>query len=270
MHITALYTYPVKALAGISLPKARIEKRGLAYDRRWMLVDRDGLFISQREIPQLALLAPDLTVHELIIRHRLERLEPLAVPLHTPVDAKEMMVQIWDDHCTAVRVSQEADEWFSQVLQTHCHLVYMPDDSIRPLNPNYGRPGEITAFSDCCPLLVIGETSLAELNQRLEEPVLMNRFRPNIVFSGGQPYEEESWGNFRIGEAAFRGIRPCIRCQVITIDQESGEIGKEPLRTLSTYRRQGHKVIFGLHASWIEKEGKKPHLQVGDEVATSL
>ncbi|MCB0562807.1 MAG: MOSC domain-containing protein [Phaeodactylibacter sp.] len=266
MHITALYTYPIKSLAGISLPKARVEKRGLAFDRHWMLVDRDGLFISQREIPQLALLVPDLTVHDLIVRHRHEGLEPLAIPLLPAEGAKEMEVQIWDDRCTALQVSREADEWFSEILQTNCHLVYLPEENTRPLSPNYGHPGEITAFADSCPLLIIGEASLADLNQRLAEPVPMNRFRPNIVFSEGQPYEEEGWKNFRIGSVPFRGIRPCARCQITTINQESADIGKEPLRTLSTYRRQGHKVLFGLLASWAAQKGEAPHIQVGDRM----
>lgn len=263
MHVTALYTYPIKSLAGISLPRARIEKRGLAYDRRWMLVDRDGLFLSQREIPQMALLLPDFTVDSLIIRRRHESLEPLAIPLHLPEDAKAMEVQVWDDRCTALQVGREADDWFSEVLGTRCQLVYMPEESIRPLDPAYGRPGEIAGFADSCPLLVIGEASLADLNKRLEQAVPMNRFRPNIVFSGGRPYEEESWKSFRIGDVPFRGIRSCSRCQITTIDQESAEIGKEPLRTLSAYRRQGHKILFGLHASWIEPPPNPPDRKPG-------
>jgi len=266
MHITALYTYPIKSLAGISLPKARIEKRGLAYDRRWMLVDRDGLFISQREIPQLALLLPGFSARDLIIRHRHESIEPLAIPFHPPEGARETEVQVWDDRCSALLVSREADEWFSEILRSQCHLVYMPDESIRPLDPAYGLAHEIAGFADSCPLLVIGEASLADLNQRLEHPVPINRFRPNIVFSGGRPYEEESWKNFRIGDVSFRGIRPCGRCRITTINQESAEAGKEPLRTLSTYRRQGHKVLFGLYASWMAEDGEVPQVQVGDRV----
>ncbi|MCB0580380.1 MAG: MOSC domain-containing protein [Phaeodactylibacter sp.] len=266
MQITTLYTYPIKSLAGISLPRALVEKRGLAYDRRWMLVDRDGLFISQREIPRLALLVPDFSGPHLIVRHRHEGLAPLAIPVRPPEQAAGLEVQIWDDRCRALLVSPEADEWFSEALDTRCRLVYLPDESVRPLNPAYGQPGEMVGFADSCPLLVIGEASLDDLNQRLENPVPMNRFRPNVVFSGGNPYEEEQWESFRIGDARFRGIRSCGRCQITTIDQESAEVGKEPLRTLSAYRRQGHKIAFGLHASLAAEEGELPHIQVGDEV----
>ncbi len=266
MKITALYTYPIKSLAGISLPAIQVEQRGLAYDRRWMLVDRDGLFISQRELPQMALLLPEFAGPKLIIRHRHLALEPLAVPVNPLARAPEVKVQVWEDTCRALAVSPEADAWFSEVLKTNCRLVYLPDDSIRPLDPKYGQPGEHTGFSDSCPLLVIGEASLQGLNRRLEMPVPMNRFRPNIVFSGGQAYEEEAWETFHIGEFAFRGIRPCARCQVTTIDQESGKFGKEPLRTLASYRREGHKVLFGLHASWLPEGKEKAHLQIGDEI----
>ena len=266
MHITSLHTYPVKSLAGISLPRVLVEKRGLAYDRRWMLVDRDGLFISQREIPQLALLLPDFSLQGLIIRHRYEGLEPLTIPLHPPEGAKKMEVQIWDDRCTGLLTSREADEWFSNALHTRCHLVYMPDESIRPLSGSNGRTGEIVSFADSCPLLVIGEASLADLNGHLKEPVPMSRFRPNIVFAGGLPYEEEDWKAFTISNVSFRGIRPCGRCQIVNIDQESAEKGKEPLQALGQLRRRGNKVVFGLYAAMTE-EGEKPvHLQVGDKI----
>ncbi|HQU57769.1 MAG: MOSC domain-containing protein [Phaeodactylibacter sp.] len=271
MQITALYTYPIKGLAGVYLPKARVEARGLAYDRRWMLTDRDGLFLSQRELPKLSLLVPDLTVSGLIIRHRFEPIEPLHIPLHVPEPPNRLQVQVWDDRCEALPVSREADEWFSEILHTHCRLVYMPNDVARPLNPDYGLPGEIVGFADCCPLLVIGEASLNDLNSRFEQPFPMDRFRPNIVFAGGQPYEEDHWKDFQIGNVPFRGIRRCGRCQVITIDQQLGEVGKEPLRTLSTYRREGHKIFFGLHAAWAPDKSTEalPHIQVGDEVIIS-
>lgn len=266
IQITALYCYPVKSLAGISQPWAHVEKRGLAYDRRWMLAGPDGRFISQREAPQLALLLPAFAGDALIIRHRRQGLEPLAIPLAPPEGIPAVEVQIWNDRCAALPVSRQADEWFSEALQRKCRLVYMPDETIRPLDAAYGQPGESVSFADSCPLLAIGEASLADLNQRLSMPVPMNRFRPNIVFSGSQPYEEEGWKGFRTGSAAFRGIRACGRCQITTIDQETAERGREPLRTLSAYRRQGHKILFGLYAGWIAGEGERPVVAAGEEV----
>ncbi len=268
MQITGLYTYPVKGLAGVSLSAANLESRGLAYDRRWMLVDEESVFISQREVPQMALLQPEITASELVLHAAHLVIEPLHIPLKEKTSSSQIQVQIWDDICTAQEVSQTANKWLSKVLGVACKLVYMPDASIRPLNAKYGLEGEMVGFADSCPLLVVGEASLADLNERLEQPVSMDRFRPNIVFSGGQPYEEESWKSFQIGEVNLRGIRSCARCQVITIDQQSAKVGAEPLRTLSTYRRQGNKVLFGLHASLAQAgENSSTLLRVGDGIS---
>jgi uncharacterized protein len=267
MQITALYTYPIKSLAGIPLQNAALTARGLAYDRRWMLLGHDGRFLTQRELPQMALLQPELTAEGLRIHHRSRQLVPLLLPLPGPEPAPRLDVQVWDDFCPAAPVGEEADGWFSEALQMQCRLVYMPEDVVRPLSPAYGQPGEIVGFADSCPLLVIGEASLAELNSRLASPVPMNRFRPNIVFSGGQAFEEDGWGNFYIGSVPLRGIRPCGRCQVVNIAQETGQPGKEPLRTLSTYRQRGHKILFGLHAAWLPQPGEETaRLNLGDVV----
>jgi uncharacterized protein len=267
MRISALYIYPIKSLAGIALPSAALTPRGLANDRRWMLLGPEGLFLTQRECPELTLLQPALSPAGLRVGHRAKSLEPLLLPLETPAPGLKQEVQVWEDVCQATPVSREADEWFSEALQLRCRLVYMPEDSIRPLNPSYGRPGEMVGFADSCPLLIIGEASLAELNRRLPAPVPMNRFRPNIVFAGGDPFAEDGWEGFRIGGASFRGIRPCGRCQMVNVDQDSGQVSKEPLRTLSAFRRQGHKILFGLHANWLPQEGAAAHIRLGDDIS---
>ncbi len=268
MQVTGLFIYPIKGLAGVSLSEANLEQRGLAYDRRWMLVDEEGVFISQREVNKMALLKPEMTGKELIIHASHLSIGPLRVPLKPATVSQQIQVQVWENSCEAQFVSPAADRWLSRVLGANCRLVYMPDSSIRPLKATYGLPGEMVGFADSCPLLVLGEASLADLNNRLEHPVPIDRFRPNIVFSGGQPYEEESWRNFHIGAVSLRGIRTCARCQVITIDQQSAKIGQEPLRTLSTYRRQGNKVLFGLYAS-LAKAGENGSalLRVGDRIS---
>jgi uncharacterized protein YcbX len=270
MQISALYIYPIKSLAGIALPSASLTPRGLAYDRRWMLLGPEGQFLTQREYPELTLLQPEMRPGGLRLSHRTKSLPPLLLPLSVPEPQPRLEVQVWEDTCPATAVSQEADAWFSEALQLRCRLVYMPEDSIRSLNPSYGRPGEMVGFADSCPLLVIGEASLAELNRRLPAPVPMNRFRPNIVFTGGEPFAEDGWEGFRIGAASFRGIRPCGRCQLVNVDQDSGQVGKEPLRTLSAFRRQGHKILFGLHANWLPQEGGSAHIQLGDDISIVL
>lgn len=263
MTVTGLFTYPIKSLAGISLDTAPISLRGLHLDRRWMLVDADGLHISQREIPEMALLQPGFEEGQLVIRHKQKDITPLRISA-TPSSIEWRNIQVWDYQGKAVLAEATAHQWFSEILQYPCQLVYMPEEVKRPLKPQYGKAGEIVGFADSCPLLVIGENTLADLNQRLAHPIPMNRFRPNIVCSGGEAYDEESWSSFRIGEVNFRGIRACVRCQMIGINQDTAVKHKEPLRTLSTYRNIGNKVIFGLHASWIE--GEKKDIRVGEEV----
>lgn len=264
MKLSALYVYPVKSLAGIALSTARAEVRGLAFDRRWMLVDEAGEFLSQRELPAMALLQPELEDGCLSIRDRQERLSPLVINLPPYDGPADLPVRIWDDQVTAQTVDPEADAWFSKALGLTCRLVYLPDHSFRPVDPQYGLPGDHVSFADGYPFLIIGESSLSDLNGRLPAPVPMDRFRPNLVFSGGAPYEEEHWKGFRIGDVAFRGAKVCGRCQVTTIDQATGETGKEPLRTLAAYRREGNKIKFGLNACLDSPSGGI--LRVGDSV----
>ena len=263
MTVTGLFTYPIKSLAGISLHSAPISLRGLHLDRRWMLVDADGLHITQREIPEMALLQPSFENGHLIVRHKQKDIPPLSIS-DAPSSQEWKSVQVWDYQGQAAVAEATAHQWFSEVLQYPCQLVYMPNEVKRHLKPKYGKAGEIVGFADSCPLLVIGEASLADLNSKMEESVPMDRFRPNIVFSGGEAYDEDSWASFRIGETGIRGIRSCVRCQMIGINQDTAERNKEPLRTLNTYRNIGNGVIFGLHASWIA--GEKEEISVGEEI----
>lgn len=241
--VSALYIYPVKSLGGIRLTAARLTDRGLEWDRRWMLTDEQGHFLSQREHPELALFSPSLHADKMIIQHRRSG-KQLAIPLQ-PVHPETLQVQVWDDQCPALKVSAEADAWFSEALGLRCHLVYMPAQTHRRVDPDFARLGEITSFSDAFPLMAIGQASLDDLNKRLSHPVPMNRFRPNIVFEGGCPYEEDELAHFRINGVDFYGVKPCARCVITTTDQNTLERGTEPLRTLSSYRRLGHKVLFG-------------------------
>lgn len=244
LQLSELYIYPIKSLGGIRLDEANVTPRGLKYDRRWMLVDENNRFMTQREHHEMALLQVSIEAGCLKIHHKTKTLAPLFIQLEAnPYNAQTVV--IWDDEVTAVEVSKEADEWFSEALNFGCRLVYMPDDSKRLVDVNYAINQDITSFSDAYPFLIIGQSSLDDLNTRLDEPVLMNRFRPNLVFTGGQPYEEDTWNEFWVGTNQFFGVKPCARCVLTTIDQEIATQGKEPLRTLTSYRKQGSKVLFG-------------------------
>lgn len=266
MQISGIFIYPVKSLRGIALQAAKVEARGLQYDRRWMIVDPQGMFFTQRELPEMALLITEITSEHLLIRHATKPFEPLQIPLQTPVHAESMQVQVWDDTCLALAVSPSADHWLTEVLQTPCRLVYMPDHSLRPTDPNYSQPNDIVSFADGYPILIIGENSLSDLNGRLPKPLPMNRFRPNLVFAGGTPHVEDTWKSFKIGDAHFRGNKPCGRCEITTIDQETSERGSEPLKTLATYRLSGKKILFGMNICWEVNGITEPIIKMGDEI----
>ncbi|KAA3439187.1 MOSC domain-containing protein [Rufibacter hautae] len=244
--LSEIYIYPIKSLSGISLTSAQVEERGLQYDRRWMLIDDSGIFLTQRKYAEMALLQVALTPDGLQVTHKTRDLTPLVVPYETN-STRSTLVTIWDDICFAFIVSPEANAWFSEALGISCRLVYMPENSIRLIDPNYAKHNEKVSFSDGYPFLVIGQESLNDLNSRLQEQVPINRFRPNFVFTGGQPYVEEKWKTFKIGEVLFYGAKPCGRCNVTTINQDTAQAGTEPLKTLSTYQKKGNKVIFGMN-----------------------
>ncbi|HKB45005.1 MAG TPA: MOSC N-terminal beta barrel domain-containing protein [Chitinophagaceae bacterium] len=252
--ISQLNIYPIKSLGGISLNVARLTDRGLQYDRRWMLVDINNRFITQREFPVMSLLQVGLTQEGLKIYHKKISGETLFIPFQ-PQSSEMLMVEVWEDKCEAQLVSHEADEWFSDMLVMQCRLVYMPDTTNRNVDSSYAMNKEITSFSDGYPMLMIGQSSLDDLNNRLSEPLPMNRFRPNIVFTGGKPFEEDAMEHFVINKIDFFGVKLCSRCVVTTIDQDEATKAKEPLKTLATYRMQDNNVYFGQNLS-SEGEGE--------------
>ncbi|MBK9335225.1 MAG: MOSC domain-containing protein [Lewinellaceae bacterium] len=244
--LTDLHIYPVKSLGGIALQASVVQPRGLQYDRRWMLVDERGRFVSQREVADLALLGTALEVPHLVVFSRKNPAQRVHIPLEPVVsEMPETTVEVWDDHCPARVHAPEINVWFSEVLGCPLRLVFMPDSTVRPTDPAYAPAGLPVSFSDGYPFLVIGQASLDDLNNRLAQPLPMNRFRPNFVFSGGTPYEEDNWQEFSIGDTWFRGVKPCARCIITTTDQDTETRGPEPLKTLATYRKQEHRILFG-------------------------
>ncbi len=246
MQISEIHLYPIKSLAGIPVQEASLSDRGLIYDRRWMLVDPQGQFLTQRKFPQMALLQPAFRGSELIVRHKNQEISPLSLALH-PQAGPVREVQIWRDRVTAWLVDPVADDWFSEQLGMNVQLVYMPDESHRFVQEKHAVQQEIVSFADGTQYLIIGQASLDYLNAQLEQPVPMNRFRPNLVFTGGKPHEEDQWQEIRIGGTTFYGVGTCIRCQVPNIDQATGLSQQEPNRTLARYRQQDHQIHFGMN-----------------------
>jgi uncharacterized protein YcbX len=261
LQVSELYIYPIKSLKGIAVKKARITAKGFEYDRRYLLVDKNNRFLTQREYPQMSQLQPSIENTGLLITHKTNN-KSITVPLTPLPSANRTEVVIWDDTCIAEFVSDEADRWFSEMLGINCRLVYMPDDTKRIVDQRYAPENAVTSFSDAYPFLIIGRASLDDLNSRLAEALPMNRFRPNIVFTGGEPFEEDLYGHFSIGNVDFYGVKLCTRCIITTIDQETAKKGKEPLKTLASYRFRDNKILFGQNLVH-EGEGE---LIIGDEL----
>ncbi len=262
MHISEINIYPIKSLKGISLDSAVVEARGLRYDRRWMLTTPDGMFLTQREFPRMATVAVAVDSGELIVES--ESAGRMPVPFE-PDRGERRQVTIWRSVCEGLVYDGAVSEWFSDAIGTDCRLVFMPDKTRRSINERFDRGDDIVSFADGYPLMLLSEASVEDLNGRLSvnfselpprhpdkvhrdatppkqggklfEPLPMNRFRPNLVVSGSEAYAEDDWARIRVGEAIFRSTKPCERCVITTVDQSRGEFdGKEPLKTLATYR----------------------------------
>jgi uncharacterized protein len=242
MYLSGLYVYPIKSAGGIPLEAWDVDERGLRYDRRWMLVDEAGRFMSQRRFPRMALIRVRIEPDHLVVDA--PGMPSLDVPFQ-PQDARLRLARVWEDLVEVSTVGSDAERWFGEFLNMRCELVYLPDLSVRPVDPAYGESEDQVGLADGFPFLLISEASLDDLNARLEHPLPMHRFRPNLVISGCEPFAEDSWNLVRSGQITFRVVKPCARCAITTVDQGTAVTSKEPLRTLARFRRAGNKVLFG-------------------------
>ncbi len=265
MFVSEINIYPIKSLRGISLQKSVVEDKGLRFDRRWMLVDENSNFLTQREFPRLATLAVDFVENKLCVSNS----ESIIKIPFSPAFENPTTVKIWSSRVRAKIYESEINEWFSEMLQINCKLAVMPEDSKRKVNYFYAvHKEDVVSFADAYPFLLIGENSLKDLNERLDKKIPMNRFRPNFVVAGSEAFAEDDWKRVKIGATVFHLVKPCARCVVTTIDQRSGvSDGKEPLKTLATYRTPKRsvkkKILFGQN---LIAETVGAEINVGDRV----
>ena len=253
LTLSEIFIYPVKSLGGISLQSSEVEERGLKFDRRYLLVDENGMFMTQRDYPQMALLKLSLAENAFEVID-IKNNNKTILPFESQ-STKSIKVNIWDDVCNAVVVNKNLDVWFSEAISKKCSLVFMPDNEKRIVEKKYIADEHTVSFADGYPLLIVGQSSLDDLNSKLEIPIPMNRFRPNFVFTGGKSFEEDNWRKFKIGNAGFEAVKPCARCMITTTNQETGERENEPLKTLAHYRKKDGKVMFGMNVV-CNKKGK--------------
>ncbi|HEY0979080.1 MAG TPA: MOSC N-terminal beta barrel domain-containing protein [Flavobacteriales bacterium] len=244
LHLASIHVYPVKSLGGFAVPEARLTDRGLEHDRRWMLVDAHGRFLTQREVPEMALLrcAPAAQGFRITDIRNGDRIElPWSLEEGTPHTTR-----IWDDPVVTRDATHERNGWFRERLPRVDRLVYMPESTHRAVDPKYAEG--LTSLSDGYPYLILSQASLDDLNDRMPKALPMDRFRPNLVIAGGEAFQEDVWRHVAIGDCRFELVKPCARCVIPTTDQDTAQRSAEPLRTLNNYRRQGDRILFGMNA----------------------
>ncbi|MGB2110002.1 MAG: MOSC domain-containing protein [Marinobacter vinifirmus] len=261
MKVQSLYLYPVKSLAGVEVPGFELDDFGPKGDRRWMIVDDQNRFVTQRQMPRLALVSAVMSDDGVEVQIPDQGRFPL-VP-----QEEQVRVVVWRDTADALMGDPAASAALSEFCGVPLRFVYMPDSSFRRVDPERVADNRRVGFADGFPFLLTNQASLDELNTRLTQPVSMTRFRPNIVIQGVPAWAEDNWRPLVIGTVGFQVVKPCSRCVLTTVDPETGikDAGTEPLKTLSTYRKTPDGVIFGQNAIHLSSG----RISVGDSVAIS-
>lgn len=252
-YVSDLFYYPVKSLKGINVDTAKLDSFGISNDRRFMLINDENKFVTQRTHPQISQLdvSLNLSVYNIIetvnIFTESTGVLSFGIELFDDLSAKQVKVVVWNDSVDAVVLRNKDTERLSEFLGLSVRLAYMPESSFRQIDRQYFSEDKRVSFADGYPLLLTSEASLKDLNGRLRSPVSMANFRPNIVISGGiSAYAEDAWSRLMIGDVIFELVKPCSRCVVTTIDVHGKKsLDKEPLKTLSQYRKNDFGICFG-------------------------
>jgi len=276
--VSELILYPIKSCAGLSVPEAMLALDGLSaggvHDREWMVVTREGVFLTQREYPRMATIAPRVDGDTLVVEA--PGMAPIRLPLAHDLEAPALEVLIWDDHVIAADCGDDAAAWFADAVGAPCRLVRFRPEVVRPkISPWTGGLPAAARFSDGYPILLIGQSSLDDLNGKLttagRAALPMNRFRPNIVVEGIDAFEEDFVAAFTDQDISLRPVKPCARCPIPSVDQATGIPGPDPLDILQTYRanaRMDGAVTLGMNV--IVQEGIGHVLRVGQELNAEL
>lgn len=266
LFVTELAIYPVKSTRRLPVQQAKVVTTGFAHDRRWMLVDPEGKFITQRQHPKMVHIVAQPDEQGMVVNapgmDAIHILQPLLQKELQNESHHRFEVTVWKDVCAALDAGDQAAQWFREYMGFNCRLVYMDEECQRPVDQRYALTSDLTSFSDGFPFLLTSEASLADLNGRLDQPVPMDRFRPNIVINGLEAFAEDYWQRIRIGSVEFRVSKACTRCIMTTVDTRTGIKGKEPLQALANYRRGEKGVLFGMNLNH-DNEGV---ISVGDPV----
>lgn len=241
--VSALYSYPVKSLRGHDQESTRITSWGPDRDRRWMVVDDNGRFMTQRQLPQMCRIGASYRGNDICLWHLDAPAEAIEVCLAG--SEKERQVGVWEDSCTALDAGDAAAAWLSDQLGVSLRLCYMPDYSCRQVDLRFAERGDRLGFADGFPFLLCNEASLQQLSSGLGRDLDMQRFRPNIVISGAAPFAEDDWRRIRVGGIEFDVVKPCARCAIPTVNLDDASREPDVFRLLKTHRQRGDDVYFG-------------------------
>ena len=268
-YLASLYYYPVKGMTGIATDAQHPEPTGLRYDRRWMFVTPDGRFMSQRRFRELVFWDAAVVGTSLVFTDRRDPARAFSVADAFATDGPRIPVTLWDDRFEATHLDSPTVRRLATALgASDARLVYLGDPQQRPLDPAHAQAGEVTSLADAYPYLIVNAASVTAFEQHCDTPIHATRFRPNLVIAGAEPWAEDRWQRLQIGAHRFRIDKACGRCQVITIDQRTGEQRLELLERLRTLRRRDNRVIFGVYAVW--EGGSDMPLRVSDSVVVEL
>lgn len=263
LKVSQLLYYPIKSLPGISTSQMHLQKRGPQFDRRMMLIDENQQFLSQRKYPKLSILELEHKNHSFFIRDPYGQLPELIVSETPPNEGSIIEARIWDDLCSVIAFSEEANLWFTEYLRNPVQLVYQPTFGLRKVDQRYGLPDDEVSLSDGYPYLVVTTASLRKINDWTGLEYALERFRPNIVIDNQIAFEEDDWNNISIGGVPFRLPKKCARCKMITIDPQTSAINTDYSRLLAPYRTFGNQLIFGKNACADQFESS---ISIEDEV----
>jgi len=241
ISLSGLAIYPIKSTAQVALSSVEMSPFGLNMDRRWMLIDDNGNMLTQRKHARMCLIQCTIEDTRLVVIA--PGMQALKIPLKN--SNTNVKATVWNDTCNTFDCGKEAAEWFTHFLKTSARLVYFPEDEVRQVDLDYAKQGDITAFSDGFPYLLISQASLDNLNTRLATAVEMKRFRPNLVLSGTDAFAEDNWKKIRIGDITFNLVKPCSRCSIPSIDPNTAEKSAEAVKALAAYRMRENKIFFG-------------------------
>ncbi len=266
ISVSEILIYPIKSLGAIRLASNSALEKGFRYDRRYLLVDKNGQFLTQREHPMMGLLQPALHGDHWQVTAGAEKGSQILFTLEPPHPTTPLTVNVWDDFCEALPYPARINDWFSEQLGIACTLVFLPETHHRPISTGKFQTTGSLSFADGYPYLVTTVASLNDLNDKLPYPVSSLRFRPNIVLSGDlQPFEEDHWTAFSIGSARFKGLGPHARCQVVDLDPQTAKSDGIVLPALAQFRRENRKLNFGL-SSQCTNAHEQPLISIGDKV----